>query len=75
MSMIYGEWIKTYKCIECKRCLSNYEVYYSDGVCPHCGYINNSTIIDYTPVVIRRVYKRKWLIFKTLVRIEVKEST
>jgi DNA-directed RNA polymerase subunit RPC12/RpoP len=36
--MEYTKWEIGYKCIECKKELSEYEVYYSYGVCSYCGF-------------------------------------
>ncbi len=40
------KYIAQYRCVKCDTVLIDHEVFYSAGVCPYCGHINNSTICD-----------------------------
>lgn len=40
-------------CKQCEHELTNHEIYYSDGVCPYCGNISGSTIINYKKEAIK----------------------
>jgi len=33
----YGRWEKHWICGDCDSMLSEYDVYFSDGICPFCG--------------------------------------
>lgn len=40
------KYISVHSCVSCSRVLSNDERWYSDGVCPHCGYVAKGSICD-----------------------------
>jgi predicted RNA-binding Zn-ribbon protein involved in translation (DUF1610 family) len=57
--MYYGKWYVYFVCKKCKEELNHNERMYSNGVCPHCGECNNSTIVDYIRNSRRFVYESK----------------
>ena len=54
----YGSWTKAWFCVGCGKGLSNYEVHYSNGVCPYCGNRASGTICDCKTDSIRPVYQK-----------------
>jgi hypothetical protein len=56
--MRHGKWEFYRVCTKCDGFLSKQTVYYGHGVCPECGYDDNSTICSYTKVIRRKVYKQ-----------------
>jgi len=47
-------------CTACRETLTENEVHYSGGVCPHCGYSFGSTIVRNTMIVISRERISPW---------------
>lgn len=51
-------------CKSCKNYLSQYQVMYSGGVCPHCGHHKPGTMLDVYSVVgqwVGHLWWRKWV--------------
>lgn len=55
-------WNIEYRCVRCQKVLSNNQVMYSHGLCPHCGYKSSDacTIVDNTEHFYRLVRYGKW---------------
>lgn len=41
-----SKWKSYYFCVECDTNISESTMLYSKGVCPHCGYVSNSTVMS-----------------------------
>ena len=64
--MKHGPWVLEYRCIECKTTLTGDERLCNNGICPHCGYKDDSNhYAKSTKHIRRRVYttKRVWWFF------------
>lgn len=48
-----------HKCVGCREPLTSREQYYSQGVCPHCGYVTVGTICDTVKVPVKIIRKRR----------------
>jgi hypothetical protein len=64
----HGPWFVTRTCAVCGKSLSEYDTYFRDGVCPHCGYRDPYGHVAYTTnAVVRRVYRGpRWLFWLPL---------
>jgi hypothetical protein len=56
------EWISAPCCVGCDRWLTEHEIMYSNGVCPYCGYVVDSTVCDVTVRAAKWVwdFRPKW---------------
>ncbi len=52
----HGKWEYYEVCSKCEGTLSDHEVTYSGGVCPHCGHNSSYTVCDHRKVVRRKLY-------------------
>lgn len=57
MNLEFGKWCSYKVCSSCKKQLSNHQIYYNYGLCPHCGIMSGSTITKTVSIVYRKVYK------------------
>lgn len=39
-------WQVAHFCTACKQHLSDYSIFYSEGICPRCGNVSDGTICD-----------------------------
>lgn len=48
------KFMAAYLCVKCSKSLTWNEVMDSDGVCPYCGNLSNSTIVEHKKVSIKQ---------------------
>ena len=64
-----GAWEQSWVCEDCKHPMSNGTKMYSNGVCPSCGYDDDSTICAVINKPRRKVRKTKPTWWEYLLRI------
>lgn len=58
--MRVSNWYNLHVCRECETLLTNKDLDYSNGTCPHCGHTSNFTICDYKKITLRTTKHYKW---------------
>lgn len=55
-----SKWYSIDVCSNCEHRLTKYELMYSNGTCPHCGYNCRGTVCDHKRVILRSIKHYKW---------------
>jgi hypothetical protein len=58
----YGAWRAEILCYHCEYVMSDHEKMYSGGICPNCGYDDESTVCDTVNKVVRPVYEHHYFL-------------
>tara|TARA_R110002124_G_scaffold280086_1_gene453151 strand:+ start:85 stop:342 length:258 start_codon:yes stop_codon:yes gene_type:complete len=55
-----SNWYSVDICSKCEHRLTDSELMYSSGTCPHCGHSCRGTVCDYEKVILRSIKHHKW---------------
>lgn len=66
----HGNWYPVYRCVACKRSLSDHEKMFA-LICPGCGLAADCTILHTENGRARGTWRRNWLGFEVEREIEV----
>lgn len=58
--MRVSKWYNIEICSNCKKRLYYNDIYYSNGICKHCGQSSRGSICNFEKIVIRVIKHYKW---------------